>query len=253
MTRCAGSPCQPRRRSSEGTALVEFALVFPIFALMLFAMIQFGLVFAGWSQLRNQVESYARLLAMNDPCAPSEPTTAGCQTWLAGQIGQTVGASGAPAISCGVSGSNLVLTATAPVEDFTTFPSLLGLQQYSATSAFYLQPLTAPTSLYAVSTGRHHVTLSWTAPPSNGCAPIQSYNVNAQAWFEGNAASKQITCNPAGSCAMQVTVTLPDLNCGTPYTITVEAVNVLGSSPKATTYTQTHDCPPHAHDTTSAH
>lgn len=32
----------------EGSVLVEFALVFSIFAIMLFGMIQFGVVFNGW-------------------------------------------------------------------------------------------------------------------------------------------------------------------------------------------------------------
>jgi Flp pilus assembly protein TadG len=33
---------------------------------MLFGMIQFGLVFAGWSSLRNSVETSARMLAIGD-------------------------------------------------------------------------------------------------------------------------------------------------------------------------------------------
>ncbi len=46
-----------RSDSDEGSVLVEFALVFPIFALMLFGMIQFGFVFNGWTSLRNSVQT----------------------------------------------------------------------------------------------------------------------------------------------------------------------------------------------------
>ena len=51
--------CPPRARRvcalrhrpcrQAGASLVEFAIILPIFALMLFGMIQFGLGFAGWT------------------------------------------------------------------------------------------------------------------------------------------------------------------------------------------------------------
>ena len=56
--------CRCRRRPDQGAALIEFALVLPIFALMLFAMIQFGLIFAGWAQLRNAVQTDARMASL---------------------------------------------------------------------------------------------------------------------------------------------------------------------------------------------
>src|SRR5215469_877837 len=37
-----------RRRGEEGASLVEFAIVVPVFALLLFAMIDFGLVFQSY-------------------------------------------------------------------------------------------------------------------------------------------------------------------------------------------------------------
>ena len=47
--------CGPgrRHRDESGATLVEFALILPVFAVMLFGMIQFGLAFTGWDQLRN--------------------------------------------------------------------------------------------------------------------------------------------------------------------------------------------------------
>jgi len=70
----------PRRRhrpsSQQGAALVEFALVLPVFALMLFGMVQLGIVFAGWAQLRNAVQTGAReaslgALVTSSQCGPS--------------------------------------------------------------------------------------------------------------------------------------------------------------------------------------
>jgi len=51
-------------RGERGTALVELALVLPVFALMLFAIFQFGLLFTGWAQLRNSVQAGARMASM---------------------------------------------------------------------------------------------------------------------------------------------------------------------------------------------
>ena len=71
-----------RRRGSDetGSVLVEFALILPIFAAMLFGMIQFGLVFAGWSSFRNSVETSARMFGHRRPpglgqrAPPATPT-----------------------------------------------------------------------------------------------------------------------------------------------------------------------------------
>ena len=55
-----------RSESDEGSVIVEFALVFPIFTIMLFGMIQFGVVFNGWTSQRNSVQSTTRLGSIND-------------------------------------------------------------------------------------------------------------------------------------------------------------------------------------------
>jgi Flp pilus assembly protein TadG len=61
---------RPRRREEAGASLVEFAIVLPVFALMLFAMIQFGLGFAGWDELRNAVQTGARIAANGPTTSP---------------------------------------------------------------------------------------------------------------------------------------------------------------------------------------
>ncbi len=93
-----------RRRGNErGSVLVEFALVIPIFAIMLFGMIQFGLVFAGWSSLRNSVQNGARMVAIGQlgsyptGCLGLDPTyndtaTGNAYCTIVTEIGTPVGA-----------------------------------------------------------------------------------------------------------------------------------------------------------------
>lgn len=48
------------RRDERGSSLVEFAFILPIFALMLFGLIDFGMVFGGYISLRSDVGAAAR-------------------------------------------------------------------------------------------------------------------------------------------------------------------------------------------------
>ena len=55
-----------RPDDDSGAALVEFALVFPIFVMMLLGMVQLGLSFAGWSSLTASVQTGARMASVVD-------------------------------------------------------------------------------------------------------------------------------------------------------------------------------------------
>lgn len=52
-------------RDESGATLVEFALIIPIFAVLLFATIDFGLAFGGYITLRNGVNAAARLASVS--------------------------------------------------------------------------------------------------------------------------------------------------------------------------------------------
>ena len=67
-----------RQESDErGASLVEFALILPVFALLLFGLIDFGLVFGGYIEVENQVGAAGRAVATNNipsTCQPSAST-----------------------------------------------------------------------------------------------------------------------------------------------------------------------------------
>src|SRR6188508_2295018 len=65
-------------RNQQGQSMTEFALVLPILALLLFGIVQFGLVFNNYLTLTDAVRSGARKAAVSRhrPNPPLEATTA---------------------------------------------------------------------------------------------------------------------------------------------------------------------------------
>jgi Flp pilus assembly protein TadG len=64
-----------RKRREEGQALVEFALVIPVLLIILFAIVQFGIMLNTYITVTDAARSGARQLALeqgnDDPCDPS--------------------------------------------------------------------------------------------------------------------------------------------------------------------------------------
>jgi len=61
-----GRQSGPRRATAErGSTLVEFALVVPLFALLLFAVVDFSIAYVGLISLRNGVANAAREAALD--------------------------------------------------------------------------------------------------------------------------------------------------------------------------------------------
>lgn len=82
--------------------MVEFALVLPIFTLMLFAMIQFGVLFAGWAQLRNAVQTGARMASLGEQspqCGALSLPTCTDAILIGRPIGLTISASNVASIT----------------------------------------------------------------------------------------------------------------------------------------------------------
>ncbi len=93
--------CGPgrRRRDEAGATLVEFALILPVFAVMLFGMIQFGLAFTGWDQLRNAVQNSARSVSSGGAVCSGASSTADCESAISTNIGTSVGTNGLPTVA----------------------------------------------------------------------------------------------------------------------------------------------------------
>ena len=70
-------------KTNRGQALVEFALVIPLLALLLFAIIQYGFIFATYISLRNASAFGARYATLSNP----KPTVAQIETATRGAIG----------------------------------------------------------------------------------------------------------------------------------------------------------------------
>jgi len=65
LKRLTGGP----RKREDGQSLVEFAMVVPIFLLVLFAIVDFGMAFHAWITITNSAREGARAGAVHAPAA----------------------------------------------------------------------------------------------------------------------------------------------------------------------------------------
>ncbi len=61
---------RPRRRRDDGASAVEFALILPMALLILFGIINFGIIFSQQLTINNAVREGARRAVVADPAAP---------------------------------------------------------------------------------------------------------------------------------------------------------------------------------------
>jgi Flp pilus assembly protein TadG len=65
----AGPVANGRRRREHGQSLAEFALVMPIFIILLFGIVDFSLGLKAWITITNASREAARVLVLNQSCA----------------------------------------------------------------------------------------------------------------------------------------------------------------------------------------
>jgi Flp pilus assembly protein TadG len=110
---------------------------------MLFAMIQFGLLFTGWAQLRNAVQTGARMAAMGEVgpgpggCSTTEGPSQQMVCEIEALIGQPVGTSSPPEVGLLVSGSTVTVCAQVQGQALTGF---VPTTKISSVSSFYINP-----------------------------------------------------------------------------------------------------------------
>ncbi|HWG72759.1 MAG TPA: fibronectin type III domain-containing protein, partial [Acidimicrobiales bacterium] len=107
-------------------------------------------------------------------------------------------------------------------------------------SATPVAPPSPPSGLVA-SAGNAQVSLTWTAPASDGGSAITGYNV-----YEGTTAGGESTTPVNSSPLIATTYTVTGLNNGTTYFFTVEAVNTVGNSGASNEVAATPVAPPAA-------
>lgn len=62
------------RRDEEGSVLVEFAVVLPLFLVLLFAVIDFGQIYLRWILAEKATQIAARVAVVRPPICPGVPT-----------------------------------------------------------------------------------------------------------------------------------------------------------------------------------
>jgi hypothetical protein len=123
--------------------------------------------------------------------------------------GAAVGAGGGGGSSYGITGLTNEQTTTAAA---------------SVTISYQLAAPGAPTGVSAVP-GNTQISVSWTAPASDGGSAITGYTVSAQA--DGTTVTQTLN-NPSATSAV-----IGGLTNGTGYDVTVAAVNAIGTGPAA--------------------
>ena len=133
--------------------LVEFALVLPIFAIMLFGMIQFGLVLGGWASVRNMVQNSARMISIDDitsqTCTPPADITvlsvltidAYCTVVneIGTPVGTAVSSTDLPLVGLLIENGDITVCAQVPAQNFTGLFNL----NASSTSSFFIEDSSA--------------------------------------------------------------------------------------------------------------
>jgi hypothetical protein len=125
--------------------------------------------------------------------------------------------------------ANLAVATLSPTGAFTIYNQSGTVNMAIDLTGWYQVPSTipgSPTGLVAIP-GLTQLSLSWTAPASDGGSPIQGYNV-----FAGTSPNGESSTPVNGNTPITSTnYTVTGLNQGTTYFVTVKAVNTIGSSP----------------------
>jgi len=102
------------KRSEEGQALVEFALVAPLLFLILFGIVQFGIAFMNSIALTDAVRAGARKAAVSRTAADPTQATKTAVLGAANDLDASKLSQGITVTSTWQSGSNVTVQATYP-------------------------------------------------------------------------------------------------------------------------------------------
>jgi Flp pilus assembly protein TadG len=146
----------PNRRRSRGQSLAEFAIVFPVFMIIVGGIIQFGIIFWGQNTLNQIVRDSGRYAVTERDCSPASNldvvakiTSVASNASFAGTIGAktvvmpTTTAPDPVSDACPATSNSqkvwLRITVEADVPVF--FPAIPGNGHISSTAVFRMEPV----------------------------------------------------------------------------------------------------------------
>ena len=131
-TTVSDSRSTDRRRRSRGQSLVEFAVVFPIFILILFGIIEFGFMLYSQMTVSNAAREAARVSVVDpDPCSIQDLANATARAAASGlnttylTVTGAVASTGSPA-TCSNAKQGDMVTVTVNYTYHTFFPLFFG-------------------------------------------------------------------------------------------------------------------------------
>ncbi len=130
---------RPRRRGRQlGQSLVEFAVVVPIFLIVVFGVVDFSLGLKAWLTVTNASREGARVLVLGQTCSQVTTQAQNVASSLQPQVTVTI----TPSSCTGVTGDAMSVTV------HYTFTSVTPLGHFT-------QLLTGPITMSSTSTMRH--------------------------------------------------------------------------------------------------
>ncbi len=128
--------CRPCRRNRQGAAAVEFALVAPLFFLMVFGMIEFGRAIMVQQVLTNASREGARIAVLDSPTPTAGLVQATVTNYLqnAGIAGATITTIPAEPTSAGY-GDPVTVTVRIPFANVSWLPAPMFLNSNAQLSA----------------------------------------------------------------------------------------------------------------------
>jgi Flp pilus assembly protein TadG len=136
MTTKLEKPCRPCRRNRRGAAVVEFAVVSPVFFLLVFGMIEYGRMVMVQQLLTNAAREGARVGVL-DNSSSTDVTNAVKSYLTAAKINNPTITCNPSAPSSATYGQPVTVTVTVPFNQVSWLPSpmFLGGKTMTASSA----------------------------------------------------------------------------------------------------------------------
>ncbi|MBI5284469.1 MAG: pilus assembly protein [Chloroflexi bacterium] len=127
-----------RRRSQRGQSLAEFAMVVPVFLILLFGVVDFSLGLKAWLTVTNASREGARVLVLGQSCTQVTDQARNVASSLSPAVSVTI----TPSSCTGSSGDAMTVTVSYTYNSITPLGNFVNL-------------LTGPITMTSSSTMRH--------------------------------------------------------------------------------------------------